>query len=350
MSAAQPVIDSELHPLVPSLEALFPYLDETWRHRLGESEFSLPPSSPHPGVELEGSAPAAGWEPEAVAAELPPSLTCALLVPSHAMATAAWLNPTMSQVFASAVNDYLLDRWLPVDRRMRLAIAVAPHDGASAAAEIRRLGERPEVAAVCLPLQATSMGQRSYHPIYEAAHDLGLPVVVHPGGAEGMAVGPARLGGVGPRTPEESFTLLPQVAMSNVASLVYDGVFQRFPRLRVCFAGFGFAWLPPLLWRADAEWRGLRVETPWLTEPPSHYIAEHIRVVADAASELSPGAQRVVEMLPASLLMYGSDRPFGNDEGAQLLQGLPDELRSRVGHRNAAETLRLDGVVAATGS
>lgn len=334
------VFDAELHPLITSREGLLEYVaDPSWRQRLGSGEFALPPASPHPGAQLEGAAvdPDAA-DPAAVAAALGEEVEAAVLVPAQAMATAGWLGGTMAAVFCAAVNDLLLAEWLPAEPRFRLALAVAPHDGFAAAEEIERVGGRPGVAAVCMPLMAIAMGQRPYHPIYAAAERLGLPVVVHPGGFEGSVIGPAALGGIGPRTPEETFTLLPQVATANLASLIYDGVFQQFPRLRIVFAGFGFSWAPPVLWRADSEWRGLRVEVPWLTRPPSEYVGDHIRFVVDAACELRPEAWRVAAMLPGSSLIYGSDRPFGDGDAERALAGAPTELRERIAVGNARAT------------
>ena len=334
------VFDAELHPLITSRAGLLEYVsDPSWRQRLSDGEFALPQASPHPGAELEGSAvdPVAA-DPVAVAAGLGPDVEAALLVPAQAMATAGWLSHTMAAVFCAAVNDLLIAEWLPAEPRFRLAIAVAPHDGFAAAEEIERVGHQPGVAAVCMPLMAVNMGQRHYHPIYAAAERLGLPVVVHPGGFEGAVIGPAALGGIGPRTPEESFTLLPQVATANVASLIYDGAFQQFPGLRVVFAGFGFSWAPPVLWRADSEWRGLRVEVPWLTKPPSEYVGDHIRFLVDAACELRPEAWRVAAMLPESSLIYGSDLPFGDGDAERALAGAPAELRERIAAGNARET------------
>jgi predicted TIM-barrel fold metal-dependent hydrolase len=338
--STESVFDAELHPLIESREQLLSHVaDESWRERLRSGEFGVPPASPHPGAEVEGQPVADGaTDPSAVAASLGDEVEAALLVPAQAMTTSGWLSHTMSAVFCTAVNDLLVAEWLPADPRFRLALAVAPHDGEVAAAEIERLAGNPAVATVCMPLVAVNMGQRHYHPIYAAAERHGLPVLVHPSGFEGSVIGPASLGGVGPRTPEETFSMLPQVAMANLASLIYDGAFQRFPGLRVVFAGFGFSWAPPVLWRADSEWRGLRVDVPWLTRPPSEYVAEHVRFMVDAACELRPEAWRVGAMLPESSLIYGSDLPFGDGDAERALAGAPAELRERIAAGNARET------------
>ncbi len=193
------------------------------------------------------------------------------------------------------------------------------------------------VVAAAMPLIAVAMGHEHYHPIYRALAERGLPLIVHPGGSEGEVLGAANIGGTGPRTPEETYTLLPQVAQANLTSLVFNGVFELFPDLRVVFAGWGFEWAPTLMWRADAEWRGLRVVVPWLTRPPSEVIADHVRFVVDgAASALRPGAWEHAALLPDHVLLYGSDAPFNPADAATWLAGAPDALRPRVGRDNAA--------------
>lgn len=338
------VIDCEHHVLLSSLDQVTALVEPAWVTRMTESEFRLPPPGPHPGVQVESAKTEDGHRPEAVAASLPVDSGPVVLIPAQGLVTSGWLNLATAERFVRAVNDHVIETWLPVDARFRFAPVLAPHDPERAAAEIRRVGGDPRAAAVSMPLMAVNMGQPHYHPIYAAAEELGLPLIVHPGGGEGNVVGPPVLGGVGPRTPEETFSLLPQVAMSNATSLLFDGIFERFPRLKVVFAGFGFAWLAPVLWRADSEWRGLRVEVPWLTRAPSEYAAEHLRFVVDGSAELPPaGLRTVVETIPPQMLLYGSDAPFSDLDVRAALDDLPEELLGRILSGNARETLRLAG-------
>ncbi len=231
----------------------------------------------------------------------------------------------------------MISAWLPADPRFRFAISVPSHDGQAAAEEIRRIGGHPAAVAVCFSPVAVNLGQRHYHPIYEAACEHDLAVIVHPGGPEGNVVGPAALGGVGPRTPEDTFCLLPQVAMSSVSSLVFDGVLDLFPQLRVVFAGFGFGWAPSVVWRMDSEYRGLRVEVPWLTRVPSEVVSDQVRFVVDAAVERDPGTWTIAAMLGDGALVWGSDVPFAGG-GIDSLAGGDEQTRDRVLGANALDT------------
>jgi predicted TIM-barrel fold metal-dependent hydrolase len=39
-----------------------------------------------------------------------------------------------------------------------------------------------------------------------------------------------------------------------LASMIFGGVLERFPRLRVVLGEAGIGWIPYVLWRMDAEW------------------------------------------------------------------------------------------------
>ena len=61
-------------------------------------------------------------------------------------------------------------------------------------------------------------------------------------------------------------------------SLIYEGVFVKFPGLKVVLMESGVSWLPAFMWRANKTWRGVRVEVPWVDREPAAIIRDHIRV------------------------------------------------------------------------
>src|SRR5262249_3855101 len=102
-----------------------------------------------------------------------------------------------------------------------------------------------------------------------------------------------------------------QIVQTHVMSLVAEGVFERFPKLRVSVMECGFSWLPSLLWRFDKDWKGLWREVPWLKDKPSTYVLRHFRATTEPAQ--LPGdarhARELIEMVGPDWLMYASDYP-----------------------------------------
>lgn len=283
-----------------------------------------------------------GDDPEVVAREHLDrlGLEAAVLLPLESLN--GFTDPLTAAVYAAALNRYVAETWLPVDARYHLALLVPPHDPARAAREIRAHGSQPGVVGVFLPLLNILMGDRHYYPIYRAALEQQLTIVVHPAGPEGAFTGAPLVAGGIPATYLERHVALPQIAQANLTSLVLNGVFERFPDLRVVFAEFGFAWAVPLMWRMDMDWRRLRRETPWVRRPPSQYIRERVRFSFAPAEEGPPALMsRLLEMLGADrTLLFSSDYPHW-DEVPDLDSAIgivPPAFRERVLWESALET------------
>lgn len=73
-------------------------------------------------------------------------------------------------------------------------------------------------------------------------------------------------------------------------SLVAEGVFVRFPNLMVASIEAGFTWLPPLMWRFDKDWKGLRREVPWVDRPPSEVMRDHARMTIAPLDHVGHGS------------------------------------------------------------
>jgi predicted TIM-barrel fold metal-dependent hydrolase len=131
-----------------------------------------------------------------------------------------------------------------------------------------------------------------------------------------------------------------QVYQSQVMSLITEGVFERFPELRVTLIEGGFTWLPSLMWRLDKEWKGLRHNTPWVKRPPSSYMREHMRLTVqpvDAPPDPAHLLQIVEQIESDEMLLFSTDYPhwhFDEREDAWPVQTAPD-LTAKIMGRNA---------------
>jgi len=345
-----PLIDCDVHPYAPDMDSVAAYMPRAWQERF--DGYPLPRAgagpdryaNPNAGLRKDATPPAGGIpgsDPQFVAQDLldKHDVAAALLLPMQGAGMTAWTDADSAAAFASAINDYMIERWVQTDSRYKLSAIVPPHDAELAAREIRRLEDVRGVASVMLPLQGTLMGHRSFDPLYEAAQEAGMPIVIHPTGAEGSYQGCPTVAGGTQRTYPGWHTALPQVAQSNLVSLVFDGTFEKFPKLRVAMVEFGFSWLVPTLWRMDKEWQNFRFEVPWVKRPPSSYVLEHVRFATQPIDEPAPRTNlwELVDLMDASqALVFSSDYPhYDNDDPMTVLKHIPAPVRQQM-YDNAA--------------
>lgn len=250
-------------------------------------------------------------------------------------------DPDYINAIAAASNDCTVANWLSVSPRFKGCVLVNADDPPAAASEIRRSGEHPDMVQVMMSSSSRApYGQRQYHPIYEAAAELGLPVAIHPGteGA-GLAWPPTPAGY--PTRYLEWHNILPINFMAQVNSLVCEGVFEKYPGLSFVAIEGGLAWLPHLMWRMDKNYKALRDTTPWLRRLPSEYVKDHVRLTTQPIEEPEKPEElvRVLEMMAADrTVMFSSDYPhWDNDNPDLVLRRLDPKTRERIFAGTAAE-------------
>jgi uncharacterized protein len=265
----------------------------------------------------------------------------AILTGGQMYSAGAMTDLDYASALCRAFNDYSLEHWIATDDRFKLAIAICTQDPQGAVQEIERLGDRPEVVAILMPGGAPRpFGHRFYHPIYEACRRHNVTVAMH-FGAEGIGINPSPTPAGYPTYYIESRFARPAVYQAHLASFVFEGVFVRFPELRVAMLEGGFGWVPPYLWRMDADWKGLRYQTPWVDRLPSEIVTEHVKFATQPMEE-PPGDDSLLKLIASmngqELLMFASDHPHWDwDDPRQVFRNLPEPLRRRIMVDNALE-------------
>lgn len=254
-------------------------------------------------------------------------------------------DPDYAAALCRAFNDWTLAEWAAHDERFKVVIGVSTSDPAKAAAEVHRLADHPAVVGIMLPT-GTRMpyGNRFYHPLWAACEERGLVVMVHPGAEGAGMAGPPT--GVGyPTYYLETRMARPQMAMAHCASLICEGVFEKFPRLKWAFVEVDQFWVAGFMWHMDADWKSLREQTPWVKRLPSEYFRQHIRI---GSQPLEEPARRedLLNMLDAmhaeETLIYCSDWPHWDwDDPATTFPKLPERLHRRIFAENARELFGL---------
>ncbi|MEE4298968.1 MAG: amidohydrolase family protein [Pseudomonadales bacterium] len=177
-------------------------------------------------------------------------------------------------------------------------------DMGAAAASVERcrdLGAR----ALMLPLSPGHDvdGQRIHYnapqldALYGAIAEAGIPLCFH----IGEAIPSSRPGAAG-------ISLITQMQgfRQQWGSLVFAGVFDRFPALKAVFVEGGLAWIPSMLHDADMAYTHFRpAMNPELAHPPSHYWRSNCY----ATFMTDPVGLSLLDHIGAETCLWSSDYP-----------------------------------------
>ncbi len=334
-------IDCDIHNELPALETLYPYLPEYWLAYCRESAFNGPDADDYPAGAPTSARDGSTSNPDLMEVQAQALRDADIGILNCAYRVQSVRNEDLAACLATAINCWQVEHWLEKEPRLRASVVVPSHSPRLAAAEIDRWGGHSGFVQVILPVRAEApYGNRRYDPIFAAAVRHDLVIGIHFGGAPGLPPTPTGW----PSYYIEEYAGMAQIFQSQVISLVIEGVFERFPALRVALIEGGFTWLPSLMWRMDKEWKGLRHNTPWVKQQPSEYMRTHLRLTMqplDAPPNPTHLAQILEQCGAEDLLLYASDYPHRHECPDILWALLSAEQRKKIRSANAKALYRL---------
>ncbi len=335
-------IDCDVHPRSPRRDDLMPHLDAYWREifmsrSIDRLELTSHPDSTRPYRHPSGKPVDADAASLAKAHLDPLGLSAAIL--NVVSGIHAVYDPYLATALCSATNRWLAGKWLAKDRRLRASLLVPFQHPEEAVAEIERhAGDHRFVQVLALAMGEVPLGRRTYWPIYEAAARHGFALGIHAGSSYRHA--PTQSGF--PSYLIEDHVHQAQGFASQVGSLVAEGVLAKFPDLKVVLIESGVTWMPGMMWRMSKDWRGARIEVPWVKEMPAKIIRRQIRMTTqpfDGPAEVVQAAKAIEHLCGDEMLLFSTD--FPHDHGRDVAHwpsNLPVALASRVVRGNVVET------------
>ncbi len=172
-------------------------------------------------------------------------------------------------------------------------------------------------------------------PVFEAAQELGAAIFVHPWDMLAKE-----------RTKKywtPWLVAMPAETSLAVCSMIFGGVFERLPKLRVCFAHGGGAF-PATVGRIE---HGFQVRPDLCAVDnkinPMSYLG---RFYVDSLVHHAGMLNYMIELMDANSIALGSDYPFplGEHAPGELIESMPldMETKQRLLHGTALEWLKLD--------
>jgi predicted TIM-barrel fold metal-dependent hydrolase len=272
--------------------------------------------------------------------------------------TPGWLAGVAPQAFdrtyaphlrlagARAYNRWLAEFCASDPARLVGTILLGSLDDVGAAvAEVRRAHRSGLDKSVFLPLDyyLPLYHHERYEPFWATCEELDLVVSIH--GSDG---GPSWYGD-GARGSAIYLAEIGFYARRPLWCLIFGGVFERHPNLRVAFTEQGSNWVRPLLDQLDRTAASTLMR--WTTDDPlpcrpSEYFARHC-AIGNSLLQRSDIAERAD--VGVANLMWGSDFPhyegsWPNTRGSMraLFDGTPRDDATAIVGENLAAFYRLD--------
>ena len=241
---------------------------------------------------------------------------------------------------AREANDYLAERIAAYPGRF-LGLAALPTAEPDLAADeleraVTRLGFKG--AAINGHTNGSFLDDQRYWSIFERAHDLGVPIYLHPRMPHPDAM----------RAYFEGYEDLALAAWgfaldtcSHFLRLVFSGVFDRFPNLVVILGHMGEG-LPFWLHRANDHTRGAAARRG-LKKTLAEYLDANLAITC-SGNFSNPALVCSVMALGISKIMFAVDWPYeSNRVAVDFLRQLPlsSQEIELLAHGNAERLLRL---------
>jgi len=238
-----------------------------------------------------------------------------VLYPTRGLGYGKIVSRDWSIAVASAYNDWLHSTYLARNSRFKGMALIPMQEPEAAIKELRRAVEELGFVGAMLPSFGLSdhLGAKQYWGVYEEANRLGCAIAVHGGAHSGIG-----LDNMNVYAPVHALGH-PLGQAYALAGMTFNGVFERFPNMRVGFMEGGIAWFL-MCWERFTASHATHMEYqlrdddmlgPKIGERVSDYLQRQIdadRIFIGCEGD-EPALAYAVKQLGNKPFLYSSDFP-----------------------------------------
>jgi aminocarboxymuconate-semialdehyde decarboxylase len=244
-----------------------------------------------------------------------------------------WADAQTSLKLARITNDWI-SRAVAARPARLIGLGTLPlHVPALAVTELTRCLTELGLKGVAISTTAGGMelGDPALRPFWAKAEELGALVYVHPGGNRDRRFKRFHLWNSVGQAFEEAMA---------ISSLMYDGVLETFPKLRICIS-HGGGYMPFYMGRIDRNYIEKANTRVNMSKPPIDYLR---MLYFDSCVYERPVLQHLVDKVGADRVLLGSDYPVGETKPVEFVTEtatLSDSQKQQIVRGNAAQWLGL---------
>lgn len=284
-----------------------------------------------------------GWDPGARLVEQDQDgISAEVIYPTVGMMLCNHPDFELKRACFEAYNDWIAEYCATSPARLLGVGQIAMHDPKEAIADLEAIKKRG-LRGVMLPGDPAVADYDSplYDDFYRAAVELGLPLSFHILTSKGRQYRGSHLNG---------FMVTMRACQDIIGMLVFGGVFDRHPQLKVVSVEADAGWVPHYMYRMDHAYLRHRYHIApgsALQRKPSEYIAENVYVTFQddwtAFGAANAGMMNTARVLWANDYPHSdSTWPWSQPLLAQHTQGIPRDIVDRILHRNTADLYGID--------
>ena len=242
-----------------------------------------------------------------------------------------WADPQTDAKMTRQINDMIAKWTVSHPSRFIGSFTLPMTDMDLALSELERAVKQLRLSVVNLPASVGGvyLGNSRFDPFWQACSELGVASFIHPHGVTDPWFQNYRMWNSIGQSIEE---------VKVMTSLIYDGVMDRYPGLKIVIA-HGGGYFPHYLGRLDRNVTNYPDSTKNIRGKPSDYLR---RFYYDTCVYDPLVMKTLIDRVGADRFVIGSDFPVGERDPAGFVKNIPgitDEAYRLIAGENATKIL-----------
>lgn len=273
-----------------------------------------------------------------------------VIYPSEALLAYGIPDSDLCSATMRAYNDYVAEFCREDSERLKGIALINVDDPSEAVGEMKRaraLGLAGAMITV-LPPADRAYDDPLYEPVWSASVDLDMPISMHV--ATGRELMSASVGQKSTsRVTEAAFYLQDHFVRKSLGELIFSGVFERHPELRVGSVEHEVCWAPFFLFQADYCYTDRPLRGDWVRFADGALPSDFFKRNCFVSFQEDAVGIRVRDVCGVDTLMWGSDYPHtestfprSREITSRILSEVPENERHAILRGNVASLYGFD--------